>query len=115
MRQFDAIPAVPLSYCRLNLLPPAEIEQARAAAYVADAATVVRDGREEVGASSDHADIHGWRARMYAIWFCYVFGNFRQIGEPLYAIEEPILEFRRKILAPAGPCGAPLETGGRGP
>jgi hypothetical protein len=98
MLQFDAAPAVPLKYPRLRALTAAEIEQARASAYVAETAdpreAVKRRGLNNYLERWAYDDIEDWRTRMYAIWFCYVYENFLFIDRPLYAIEELILEFR---------------------
>lgn len=39
-----------------------------------------------------------WRARIYVVWFCYVYENFRMLDKPFYAIEELILEFKAPEL-----------------
>jgi hypothetical protein len=100
MFQFDAAPAVPLRYPRLKALTATEIEKARAAAYVVEAAdpreAVRRRGLNNYSEQWAYNDIEDWYTRMYAVWFCYVYENLLLIDKPLYAIEELILEFQAR-------------------
>lgn len=102
MEQFDAIPAVPLSYSRLSAFSVEEITKARAAAYIADAvdpeAPVCRRGIPNYDEAPGLDDIQDWRNRMYVVWFCYLYENLLIIRKPLLAIEELILEFKAPEL-----------------
>lgn len=98
MIQFDAAPAVPSDYPRLNALDSHEIDQARLAAYVVDSANpsepVQRAGADNCTETRADDDMGDWRTRMYVIWFCYVYENLLLIEKPLYAVEELVLEFK---------------------
>lgn len=98
MLQFDAAPPVPSNYPRLQALTPAQVEEARAAGYVVDAVdpagVVRRTGIENGIWPPPDDDMRDWRARLYVIWFCFIFENFQVIQKPLYAIEELIFEFK---------------------
>jgi hypothetical protein len=102
MIQFDAVPAMPLSYSRLAALSAPEIEQALLAGYLAPetdpAQPVRRPGLNNYMEPGPDEDLRDWRARIYVIWFCYVFENFPLIDKPLYAVEELILEFQAPAL-----------------
>ena len=101
MVQFDAAPAVPASYQWLAALSAGEVADARRRGYVVDKSDpsepVCRPG------ISNHSEpvedsMQDWLARMYVIWFCYIFDCFEEISKPLYAIEEIILEFKAPNL-----------------
>jgi hypothetical protein len=96
--QFDAAPPVPSRYPRLNALTPTEIKQARVAGYVADevdpSSSVRRAGIDNYAEPRADDDLRDWRTRMYVVWFCYVYENLSLIGQPLYALEELVLEFK---------------------
>jgi hypothetical protein len=103
MLHFDAAPPVPSDYRWLCVLAGDEIERARAASYVADSvdprALVNRPGLDNCSRNSPSDiipsdDMRDWRVRIYIVWFCYIYENFREIRRPLYAIEELIFEFR---------------------
>lgn len=98
MIRFDAALPVPADYPRLQLLSADELTQARAYGYVADkvdpAAPATRAGRDITYDPLPGDTFDDWRARMYVIWFCYIFENFAVIQRPMGAIEELILEFR---------------------
>jgi hypothetical protein len=98
MIQFDAAPPVPLEYPRLAALNQEEVEQARSAGYVAESVNpeedVQRAGLNNCTEPRARDDIRDWRTRMYVIWFCYIYESFALIRQPLYAIEELILEFK---------------------
>jgi hypothetical protein len=110
--RFDAAPPVPAGYPLLRALSPAELELARAAAYVADAVDprepVSRVGLNNYDAPPAEDDLRDWRTRMYVIWFCWIYENFFIIGKPACAVEELILEFKAPdvIDLPAERLGA---------
>ena len=98
MIRFNAAPPVPTTYSRLSALASGEIEQARAAAYVADTVDptgpVQRAGIDNCAEPRANDDLRDWRTRMYVVWFCYVYENFSLIECPVYALEELVLEFK---------------------
>jgi hypothetical protein len=105
--QFDAAPAVPLSYARLNALASKEIEHASAAGYVARNADPHMPVKRAGIAYYDHPieeDLRDWRARMYLVWFCYIYEQLLDIVKPLYAIEELVLEFQSLELIDTPDC-----------
>lgn len=98
MKQFDALPAIPMSYPRLTILKPDEINKAREAGYVAETSDpktpVHRQGLDNYDEMYIDESPTSWRARMYAICFCYIYENILVIYKPSYAMEELILEFK---------------------
>ena len=102
MIQFDAAPPVPSSYARLVVLTAEEVAEARRRGYIEDdvdpSAPVRRRGLDMSQTAVESDDIEDWRARMYCLWFCYVFENFNAVRRPLSAVEELFLEFQTNIL-----------------
>ena len=96
--QFHAAPPVPIDYPLLATLTTQEIDRARAAGYVADKVDVrnpvLRPGVNNYDDPPAAEDLSDWRTRMYVVWFCFIYENFRLLSTPLYAIEELILEFK---------------------
>ena len=101
MIQFDAVPGVPSSYQWITALDAEEVAEARSRGYVVDKADpsepVCRPGIDNYFELFEDS-IQDWRARMYVIWFCYIFDYFEELSKPLYAIEELILEFKAPSL-----------------
>jgi hypothetical protein len=96
--QFDAAPAIPTDYIRLQeALSVEEIGLARAAGYVAEGtdprSRVRRGGLDNSDELPPPDDVQDWRTRLYTVWFCYIYENLLNILKPMGAIEEIILEF----------------------
>jgi hypothetical protein len=101
MIQFDAAPGVPSSYQWLVALGAEEVAEAERRGYVMDktdpSEPVCRPGIDNCFELIQDS-MQDWRARMYVIWFCYIFDHFEEISKPLFAIEEIILEFKAPDL-----------------
>ena len=108
MIRFNAAPPVPTTYSRLSALASGEIEQARAAAYVADTVDptgpVQRAGIDNCAEPRANDDLRDWRTRMYVVWFCYLYENLLVVERPLYALEELILEFKAQDVLDMPDC-----------
>ena len=106
MNSFIAAPPVPNSYSRLSALNEEEIAEARRYGYVPDSVDPsgpvgrpCSDPLQHTSEMTKHGNnIRAWRARMYLIWFCYLFENLHTLRRPLYAIEELFLHFQTNIL-----------------
>ena len=102
MLHFDAAPPIPTSYKRLSALNSSELAEAVRRGYVAEnphpSADVSRQGLDSSQTGVTQHDVQDWRARIYAIWFCYLYEHLKEIRRPLYAIEELFLEFQTNLL-----------------
>ncbi len=98
MLQFNGATAIPIGYQRLTALTHAEIEESRRRGYIEldvnPFARVKRKGIDIYQTDLPAEDVCVWQTRVFLVWFCYVYENFIILAEPLYAVEELVLEFR---------------------